>query len=50
MANKSMVTLTDEEQAQLQALTKRGIISARCLPWARMVLQADAGLSTEAMA
>jgi transposase len=50
MAKKYIVTLTDEERAQLHALTQRGTVSARRLPRAHLVLQADAGLSDEAMA
>jgi transposase len=50
MAKKYLVTLTDEERAQLHALTKRGTVSARRLTRAHLLLQADAGLSDEAIA
>lgn len=50
MAKKYIVTLTDDERAQLLALTKRGKVSARRLTRAHLLLQADAGLSDEAIA
>jgi transposase len=50
MAKKYIVTLTDDERAQLLALTKRGTVSARRLTRAHLLLQADAGLSDEAIA
>jgi transposase len=50
MAKKYVVTLTDDERAQLRALTKRGKVSARRLTRAHLLLQADAGLSDEAVA
>jgi transposase len=50
MAKKYIVTLTDDERAQLLALTKRGKVSARRLTRAHLLLQADAGLSDEAVA
>jgi putative transposase len=50
MAKKYIVTLTDEERAHLYALTKRGTVSARRLTRAHLLLQADAGLSDEAIA
>jgi transposase len=50
MAKKSIVTLTDDERAQLVALTKRGKVSARRLRRAHLLLQADAGLADEAIA
>jgi transposase len=50
MAKKYFVTLTDEECAQLLALTKRGKVSARRLTRAHLLLQADAGVSDEAIA
>jgi transposase len=50
MAKKYIVTLTDEERAQLHALTKRGTVSARRLTRAHLLLQADAGLSDDAIA
>jgi transposase len=50
MAKKSIVTLTDDERAQLLALTKRGKVSARRLTRAHLLLQADTGLSDEAIA
>jgi transposase len=50
MAKKYIVTLTDDERAQLLALTKRGKVSARRLTRAHLLLQADTGLSDEAIA
>lgn len=50
MAKKYLVTLTDDERAQLVALTKRGKVSARRLTRAHLLLQADAGLADEAIA
>jgi transposase len=50
MAKKYIVTLTDDERAQLLALTKRGKVSARRLTRAHLLLQTDAGLSDEAVA
>jgi transposase len=50
MAKKYIVTLTDDERTQLLALTKRGTVSARRLTRAHLLLQADAGLSDEAIA
>jgi transposase len=50
MAKKSLVTLTDDERAQLLALTKRGKVSARRLTRAHLLRQADAGLADEAIA
>jgi transposase len=50
MAKKYIVTLTDEERAQLHAVTRRGTVSARRLTRAHLLLQADAGLSAEAIA
>jgi len=50
MAKKYIVTLTDDERAQLGALTKRGTVSARRLTHAHLLLQADAGLADEAIA
>ena len=50
MAKKYIVTLTAEERAQLHALTKRGTVSARRLTRAHLLLQADTGLSDEAIA
>ncbi len=43
MAAKYLVTLTDEERAQLLALTKKGTASARTLTRAHILLQANAG-------
>ena len=40
---KYHVTLTEEERAQLEALTQRGRIAARTLRHAWILLQADAG-------
>jgi Homeodomain-like domain len=50
MAKKYIVNLADDERAQLLALTKRGKVSARRLSRAHMLLQADTGLSDDAMA
>jgi transposase len=50
MAKKYIVTLTDDEQAHLLALTKRGNVSARRLTRAQLLLQADTGWSDEAIA
>jgi putative transposase len=50
MAQKSIVSLTDDERAPWRALTKRGNVSARRLTRAHLLLQADRGLSDEAMA
>jgi transposase len=50
MAKKYIVTLTEDERAQLLTLTKRGKVSARRLTRAHLLLQADAGLSDEAVA
>jgi transposase len=47
---RSVVTLTDEERAQLLALTKKGRVAARRVARAHMLLQADAGATQEAMA
>jgi transposase len=43
MAKRYIVTLTEDERAQLLALTKKGKVSARELTRAHMLLQADAG-------
>src|SRR5918999_3084772 len=50
MAKKYIVSLSDDERTQLLALTKRGQASARRLNRAHMLLQADAGLSDDAIA
>ena len=50
MAKKYIVTLTEDERAQLVALTKRGKVSARRLTRAHLLLQADTGLADEAIA
>ena len=50
MAKKSIVSLSDDERTQLLALTTRGQASARRLNRAHMLLQADAGLSDDAIA
>jgi transposase len=50
MAKKYMVSLADDERAQLLALTKRGKVSARRLSRAHILLQADTGLSDDAIA
>ncbi len=43
MATRYIVTLTEEERAQLLALTKKGTVAARTLTRAHMLLHADAG-------
>ena len=43
MAAKYLVTLTDDERAQLLALIKKGTVSARTLTRAHILLQADRG-------
>jgi transposase len=43
MAQRSIVTLTDDERAHLRALTKKGKVAARKLTRAHILLQADAG-------
>jgi transposase len=45
-----VVTLTDEERAQLLALTKKGRVAARRLTRAHILLQADAGATQDAIA
>ena len=50
MAKKYLVNLADDERAQLLALTKRGKVSARRLSRAHILLQADTGLSDDAIA
>jgi hypothetical protein len=50
LAQTYLVTLTHEERAPRHALTKRGPVSARRLTRAHLLLQADAGLSDEAIA
>jgi putative transposase len=50
MAQKSIVTLTDDERAQWLARTTRSNVSARRLSRAHRLLQADTGLSDAAMA
>ena len=50
MAKKYIVSLADDERAQLLALTKRGKVSARRLSRAHILLQADTGLSDDAIA
>jgi transposase len=47
---KYIVNLADDERAQLLALTKRGTVSARRLSRAHILLQADTGLSDDAIA
>jgi transposase len=49
-AKRYVVTLTDEERAQLLALTKKGRVAARRLTRAHILLQADAGATQEAIA
>ena len=50
MAKKYIVTLMDDERAQLLALTKRGKVAARRLTRAHILLQADNGLSDATIA
>ncbi len=50
MAQRYVVTLTDEARAPLLALTKRGKVSARRLTRAHRWLQTAAGVSDEAIA
>jgi hypothetical protein len=50
MAKKYIINLAEDERAQLLALTKRGKVSARRLSRAHIVLQADTGLSEDAIA
>lgn len=50
MAKKYLVTLTDDEQAQLLAMTKRGKVAARQLGRAHILLHAHAGATDGAMA
>jgi transposase len=45
-----VVTLTDEERAQLLALTQKGRVAARRLTRAHILLQADAGATQDAIA
>jgi len=49
-AKRYVVTLTDEERAQLLALTKKGRVAARRLTRAHILLQADAGATQDTMA
>jgi transposase len=49
-AKRYAVTLTDEERAQLLALTKKGRGAARRLTRAHILLQADAGATQETIA
>jgi transposase len=51
MATKRyVVTLTDEERAQLLALTKKGRLAARRLTRAHILLQADSGATQDSSA
>jgi len=50
MAKRSLVTLSDDERAHLLALTKQGVLSARKLTRAHLLLQADAGAMDAAIA
>src|SRR5262245_10837159 len=50
MAKRSLVTLSDDERAQLLALTKQGKSAARTLTRVHSLLQADAGGADTAMA
>jgi transposase len=49
-AKRYVVTLTDEERAQLLTLTKKGQVAAHRLTRAHILLQADAGATQEAIA
>lgn len=49
MAKKYLVTLTDDERTHLLALTKRGRVSARKLSRTHILLQADAGMTDDAI-
>jgi transposase len=49
-AKRYVVTLTDEERAQLLALTKKGRVAARWLTRAHILLQANARATQEAIA
>jgi transposase len=50
LAKTYLVTLMDDERAQLLALTKRGKVAARRLTRAHILLQAETGLSDEIIA
>jgi transposase len=50
MAKKYVVTLSDDEQAQVVAFTKKGRVSARKLTRAHILLQAGAGAAEHAIA
>lgn len=50
MAKKYVVTLSDDERAQLVAFTKKGRVSARKLTRAHILLQAGAGAADHAIA
>lgn len=50
MAKKYIVTLSDDERAQLLALTKKGQVRARKLTRAHILLQADAQASDDSIA
>lgn len=51
MATKRyVITLTDEERAQLLALTKKGRLAARRLTRAHILLQADSGATQDTIA
>jgi transposase len=50
MAKKYIVTLKDDERAQLLALTKRAKVAARRPTRAHILLQADTGLSDKTIA
>jgi transposase len=50
MAKRYIATLTEEERADLLALTKKGRSSARKLSRAHVLLQADGGARDEAIA
>lgn len=50
MPKKYHVTLTDDERAALQALTRKGTVAARKLVRAQALLHADAGWTDAAIA
>ena len=47
---RDAATLTDKERTQLLALTKKGRVAARRLTRAHILLQADSGVTQEAIA
>jgi transposase len=50
MVKKYLVTLSDDERAQLLALTKKGCVAARKLSRTHILLQADAGMADHTIA